>query len=53
MDIKALEAEWRYLEVFAWADFERFLSGWSPSHFKLNAYSDSKTQDALSRLTRE
>ena len=53
MDIKALEAEWRYLEVFAWADFERFLSGWSPSHFKLYAYSDGKTQEALSRLTRE
>ena len=52
-DIQALEAEWRHLEVFAWADFERFLSGWAPSHFKLNAYSELKTQTALANLNKE
>jgi hypothetical protein len=50
VDGTALEAEWRSLYDTAWADFERFLQGWSPSHWKLNSYSDRLTQQVLSRV---
>ncbi len=46
----ALEAEWRSLYDIAWADFQRFLQGWSPSHWKLNGYSDRLTQQVLARV---
>ncbi|MDM7861844.1 phosphotransferase [Alteromonas sp. ASW11-36] len=48
--IQAVINEWQDLYCFAWADFERFLSGWSPGHYKLTGYSLSQTQLALSRL---
>lgn len=37
---KDLEIEWRALYHYAWADFVRFLRGWSPEHYKLNDYSE-------------
>ncbi|MGB3467236.1 MAG: oxidoreductase family protein [Cyclobacteriaceae bacterium] len=39
LDIQALITEWKSLYVFAWADFYRFLDGWSPGHWKIHAYS--------------
>jgi len=33
--------------AIAWADFERFLQGWSPGHPKLNSYSAKQTLMAL------
>ena len=45
-----VEQEYRYLYTFAWADFERFLSGWSPQHIKRNTYSHEQTCKALAAL---
>ncbi len=42
-----LECEWRGLYKFAWADFNRFLQGWSPGHWKLNDYVDNLTSNAV------
>lgn len=47
---KALEEEWRGLYPVAWADFHRFLKGWSPGHWKVNAYSERLTRQVVSRL---
>lgn len=49
-EIDQLETEWRQLYSFAWADFTRFLKGWSPDHFKLNSYSALMTDLALDHL---
>jgi hypothetical protein len=46
----ALEAEWRSLYHVAWADFHRFLKGWSPGHWKLNSYSERVTAAVIDRL---
>lgn len=50
VDVIALEREWRGLFPVAWADFQRFLMGWMPSHKKVNAYSQALTQRVLSEL---
>jgi hypothetical protein len=47
---EALEAEWRNLYPVAWADFHRFLKGWSPGHWKLNSYSERLTQAVIKNL---
>ncbi len=45
-----LEQEWRSLYDVAWADFHRFLKGWSPGHWKINSYSERLTQQVIRRL---
>jgi len=47
---EALEIEWRALYRVAWADFHRFLKGWSPSHWKINSYSERITTEILNSL---
>jgi len=45
--IAALEQEWRGLIPYAWADFNRFLQGWSAEHVKINAFMHAQTALAL------
>jgi len=47
---EALEKEWRSLYRVAWADFHRFLKGWSPGHWKNNGYSERVTAEVINNL---
>jgi fructose-1,6-bisphosphatase/inositol monophosphatase family enzyme len=53
VDAAALETEWRALYPVAWADFQRFMSGWSPGHRKLTDYSDATTERAIDQISGE
>ncbi|MEM6343381.1 MAG: phosphotransferase [Bacteroidota bacterium] len=46
----ALEKEWRALYRVAWADFHRFLKGWSPGHWKINTYSERVCKEVIDNL---
>ncbi len=45
----ALEAEWRALYPFAWADLQRFLEGWAPG-WRFQRHELASTQQALRAL---
>ena len=45
-----LEADWRPLYHVAWADFHRFMKGWSPGHWKLSDYSERITREIIDSL---
>ena len=45
-----LEHQWRELYPVAWADFHRFIKGWSPGHWKINNYSEKITASVIKRL---
>ncbi|WP_298237090.1 oxidoreductase family protein [uncultured Algibacter sp.] len=47
---ETLENEWRPLYRVAWADFHRFLKGWSPGHWKINSYSERITAEVIKNL---
>lgn len=47
---KLVITEWQELYAYAWADFYRFLQGWSPTHFKINGYMHRQTEIALEQL---
>lgn len=49
-NITALESEWRSLYDYACADYVRFLKGWSPNNWKINAYTQGITTAILSKL---
>ncbi|PFG57881.1 ecdysteroid kinase [Vibrio sp. ES.051] len=42
-----VEQEWRPLFAVAWADFQRFVKGWSPDHWKVNPYTEGLTARVL------
>jgi len=50
IDTTPLETEWRQLYPYAWADFHRFLKGWSPGHWKINSYSERICKQVLDEL---
>lgn len=50
LDSNEIEEEWRKMFTIAWADFQRFVKGWSPSHFKINSYTEEITAKALRYL---
>ena len=52
-DITQLIAQWRALYPVAWADFYRFLQGWSPGHWKMHGYSERMMREALRRRVPE
>jgi hypothetical protein len=45
-----IKAEWSELYAYAWTDFYRFLDGWSPGHWKMNAYSEAIKNKVLKAL---
>lgn len=45
-----LEANWRPIYRVAWADFHRFMKGWSPGHWKLSDYSERVTREVIQKL---
>lgn len=50
VNVIQLENQWRQLYDVAWADFHRFLKGWSPEHWKINSYSERLTRRVIDRL---
>ncbi|MBR9876297.1 MAG: phosphotransferase [Vibrionaceae bacterium] len=50
LDPKDVEREWRPLFSVAWADFHRFVKGWSPNHWKINPYTEALTARAITSL---
>ncbi len=53
IDFREIEKEYRSLYPMTWADFNRFLLGWMPTHRKLNAYSQKMTDTALKMLEKK
>lgn len=47
VDANKVVATWRALYPWAWADFYRFLAGWSPGHWKMDTYSRRLTESVL------
>ena len=48
-----IEENWRALFPVAWADFYRFMKGWSPGHCNINGYSERITRDVVAQLNSE
>lgn len=47
---KQVVEEWRPMYRYAWADFYRFLDGWSPGHWKMHKYSTDIVNEVLEEL---
>ena len=50
IDFLSLKQEWSQLYKYAWADFYRFLDGWSPGHWKMHGYSEGLVKEVLKEL---
>ncbi len=49
-DFQSLKEEWGSLYRYAWADFYRFLDGWSPGHWKMHRYSEKIANQVIEEL---
>ena len=49
--VDKLEEDWHPLYRVAWADFHRFMKGWSPGHWKLSDYSEWVTREVIRDLS--
>ncbi len=45
-----IEQDWRALYPVAWADFHRFVKGWSPGHWKIHSYSERIAREVVAQL---
>ncbi|NOH78243.1 phosphotransferase [Vibrio sp. RE86] len=50
LNVDDVEQAWRPMFAIAWADFQRFVKGWSPNHWKINPYTEKLTLRALELL---
>lgn len=50
VDFDRLEEEWRALYPVAIADFQRFILGWSPSHYKNTSTADQITESVMDTI---
>ena len=50
LDPDKIETDWRSLYHYAWADFHRFLKGWSPGHWKINSYSEKICRKVIDEI---
>ena len=50
IDADLVVKEWRDLYELAWADFHRFILGWSPQHKKNNPFSEQIALNGLNKL---
>ncbi len=50
IDFQLLKEEWKGLYKYAWADFYRFLDGWSPGHWKMHGVSERQTREVMKEL---
>lgn len=50
VDYQEIKEEWSWLYAYAWADFYRFLDGWSPGHWKMHDYSKRLTRQVIDEL---
>ena len=50
IDYQHIKEEWGWLCAYAWADFYRFLDGWSPRHWKMHDYSKRLTRQVIDEL---
>ncbi|MEP2024935.1 MAG: oxidoreductase family protein [Reichenbachiella sp.] len=50
IDFEEIQQEWSRLYDYAWADFYRFLDGWSPGHWKMHDYSKKIKEKVIHEL---
>ncbi|MBF0419832.1 MAG: DUF1679 domain-containing protein [Magnetococcales bacterium] len=53
IDKQELEAQWRALYPVAWADFHRFIKGWSPGYWGKHSYSEKTTQQVTASIMQD